>query len=226
MRIWRTALAKHMFPVLMSPRGRILTGEDAALGPVVRSARRSDFWLGDTGIGDGTSAAGTEKPMTDEVGRVLGLDADATAPVGGRRRDAHDFGGGFEEVDDVAATGALTSSQATVSTFGDCDSDLPLLGEAAAMDTDVLVDKGEPGIGVLGAVEHAGVVSVADEEGTSACSSEVRVDSFDSLSRGNSLAGEGKGDAGGVGSSIAYWMTSCGGRARGDIMIPGACEGS
>ena len=163
-----------------------MTGEDAALGPVVRSARRSDFWLGDTGIGVGTSAAGTEKPMTDEVGRVLGLDADAAAPVGVRRRDAHDFGGGFDIIDDVVggarAAGAVTSSQATVSTFGDCDSDLPLLGEAATMDNDVLVDKGDPGIGVLGAVEHAGVVSVADEEGTSACSSDVCVDSFDSLS--------------------------------------------
>jgi hypothetical protein len=40
------------------------------------------------------------------------------------------------------------------------------------------------------------------------------------------LAKEGKGEAGGVGSSIAFWMTSCGGRARGDIIIPGACAGS
>jgi len=34
------------------------------------------------------------------------------------------------------------------------------------------------------------------------------------------------GDAGGVGMSRAYWRTSGGGRARGDIMIPGAREGS
>jgi hypothetical protein len=40
------------------------------------------------------------------------------------------------------------------------------------------------------------------------------------------LAGEGNGEAGGVGSAIAFCTTSCGGRARGDIMIPGACDGS
>jgi len=86
-------------------------------------------------------------------------------------------------------------------------------------------------MGVSGAVEHAGVVSVADEEVTSACSGEVRVDTFDSPSLsswGNSLVreGGGEGEGGGVERSIAFYMTSCGGRARGDIMIPGASEGS
>ena len=188
MRIWRTALAKHMLPVLIIPRGRILVCKDGPLGPVVRSARRSDFWLGDTGIDEGASAAGIEKPTTDEVGRVLrALDDDAAVPVGGRRRDAHVFGDGFAVVCDTeggARVAAAVSSfgGATVSTFGDCGDDLPLLGEAAAIDNEVFVDRGDPGIGVSGAVEHAGVVSVADEEGTSVCSGDVRIGSFDSPS--------------------------------------------
>jgi hypothetical protein len=227
-----------MFPVLMSPRGRIFGGEDGALGPVVRSARRSDFLLGDTGIDDGGSMAGTEKPTTDEIGRALGaLDADASA--GDRRSDAHDLGGCFATVGNTAGgsvrlAGATICSLggATVSTFGDSGDDLPLLGEAAAIDNEVFVDRGDSGMGVSGAVEHAGVVSVADEEGTSACSGEVRVDTFNSpppsSSWGNSVfrEGGGEGEGGGVGRSIAFCMTSCGGRARGDIMIPGASEGS
>jgi hypothetical protein len=188
MRIWRTALAKHMFPVLISLRGRIFGGEDGALGPVVRSARRSDFWPGDTGIDDGVSVAGTEKPMTDEIGRALGA-LDADAPAGDRGSDAYDLGGCFTAVGSTAEGGvrlggAIISSLggATVSTFGDSGDDLPLLGEAAAIDNEVFVDRGDSGMGVSGAVELAGVVSVTDEEGTSACSGEVRVDTFNSPS--------------------------------------------
>jgi hypothetical protein len=70
----------------------------------------------------------------------------------------------------------------TVSTFGDCGEDLLLLGEVAAIDNDVFVDKGDSGIGVSGAVEHAGVVSVAEEDGGSESSGNTRVNSFDSLS--------------------------------------------
>ena len=109
---------------------------------------------------------------------------------------------------------------------------MPLLGEAAVIDNEVFVDRGDSGMGVSGAVEHAGVVSVVgDEEGTSACSGEVRIDTFNSPSSsswGNSLIreGRGEGEGGGVGRSIAFCMTSCGGRAQGDIMIPRASEGS
>jgi hypothetical protein len=133
------------------------------------------------------SAAGTEKPTTDETGRALG-DLDVNAPAGDRRSDAHDLGSCFVTVGDTAggkrvAGGAVSSlGGATVSTFGDCGDDLPLLGEAAAIDNEVFVDRGDSGIGVSGAVEHAGVVSVADEEGTSVCSGGVRVDTFNSPS--------------------------------------------
>ena len=203
------------------------------MGPVVRSARRSDFLLGDAGIDGGASVAGTEKPTTDEMGRALGA-LDADAPAGDRRSDAHDLGGSFAAVGNTAGgvrlAGTTISSLggATVSTFGDSGDDLPLLGETAAIDNEVFVDRGDSGMGVSGAVEHAGVVSVADEEGTSACSGEVRVDTFNSPSSSwvNFVVREGGGEGGGVGRSIAFCMTSCGGRARGDIMIPGASEGS
>jgi len=165
---------------------------------------------------------------------------DADAPAGDRRSDAHDLGGCFAAVGNTAEggvrlTGAIISSLdgATVSTFGDSGDNLPLLGEAAAIDNEVFVDRGDSGMGVSGAVEHAGVASVADEEGTSACSGEVRVDTFNSPSSsssswGNALVreGGGEGEGGGVGRSIAFCITSWGGRARGDIMIPGASEGS
>lgn len=115
------------------------------------------------------------------------MDADAAGSVDGRRRDAHDLGDGFvmvggttEGAARVASAAISSFNVATVSTFGDCGDDLPLLGDAAAIDNDVFVDKGDPGIGVSGAVEHAGVVSVPDEEGISACSGDVRIDSFDS----------------------------------------------
>jgi len=116
------------------------------------------------------------------------LDDDAAGPVGGRRREAHDFGFGFSIVGETtggeSSAGIAISSfdVATVSTFGDSGDAFPLVGEAAAIDNEVLVDRGDPGIGVSGAVEHAGVVSVADEEGISACSGDVRIDSFNSSS--------------------------------------------
>jgi hypothetical protein len=158
--------------------------------------------------------AGTEKPTTDGIGRALGA-LDADAPAGDRRSDAHDLGNCFAAVGNTAVggvrlAGATFSSLggANVSTFGDSGDDLPLLGEAAAIDNEVFVDRGYLGMGVLGAVVRAGVVSVADEEGTSACSGEVRVDTFNSPSSswGNSVVweGGGEGEEGGVGRSIAF----------------------
>ena len=46
--------------------------------------------------------------------------------------------------------------------FGDSGDDLPLLGEAAVINNEVFVDRGDSGTGVSRAVAHAGVVSVAD----------------------------------------------------------------
>ena len=84
----------------------------------------------------------------------------------------------------VRLAGATISSLggATVSTFGDSGDDLPQLGEAAAIDNEVFVDRENSGMCGSGAVEHAGVGSVADEEGISACSGEVCVNTINSLS--------------------------------------------
>lgn len=124
-----------------------------------------------------------EKPRTEEVGRVFGaLYADSDVPAG-RKRDAHDFGGAFDiaaevEVGSAArtvtdcSTRVVFSSQvngATSSTCGDCggtDDDLSLLGEVV-MEKEVFVDRGELGMGVPGAVEQPGVVSVAADDKTS-----------------------------------------------------------
>jgi hypothetical protein len=101
-------LAKHIFPVFTSPRGRIFGGRVDPIGTLWRSARRSDLLLGDTAT---VGVAGMEKPTTDEVGREFGDLADvADVPVG-RKRDAQDFWGGFDvdvdtEVDEEAEGGA------------------------------------------------------------------------------------------------------------------------
>lgn len=42
----------------------------------------------------------------------------------------------------------------------------PLEGDTAGIETEVLDDTGDPGIGVSAGVEDAGVVSVAEEEGS------------------------------------------------------------
>jgi len=129
------------------------------------------------------SAAGTEKPTTDETGRALG-DLDAEAPAGGRRSDAHDLGGCLSqsaiprEVKELGVglslhlVEQLSQLSETVRMTYLCWAKLP------PIDNEVFVDRGDSGIGVSGAVEHAGVVSVADEEGTSVCSGDVRIDTF------------------------------------------------
>lgn len=115
----------------------------------------------------------------------------------------------------------------------------PTAGDPVARDMDVFVDKGEPGTGVSGAVEHAGVVSVADDDGTSAGSgdSSFAGSSFTSSLRGTwTSCGESTatrcndfnlifGEAGGLGSCKAFCTTCSGGFARGEMMTPGASDG-
>lgn len=199
------------------------------------------------GIFEELSAAGMEIPTTEEVGKVFWNLDEALVSVG-RRRDAHDLRGVFGAKADIDATGVWEVADGagisgpstavafssdfggvTVSTCGDCggaDNDLPLLGEAAVIDNEVFVDKGDPGIGVSGAVEQAGVVSVVVDDRTSVRSGDEGTEPFKLSSTGNSSTTEGEGDTGGVDISMAFWMTSCGGRARGEMMMPGACEGS
>lgn len=160
------------------------------------------------------------------------MDADAGEPLfAGRRREAHDLGGALTTTGGASCSFSFSFSlSSTTPSAGDG------FPAAPEIDTDVLVDDGDPGT-----VEHAGVISasvVVDEGISSTCSGEESCNSgsfaADSRSAGNSFGGteagegarEGGGEGGGVGSSIAFSTTFCGGRAREDMMIPGAWEGS
>lgn len=230
-----------MLPVLISPLGRIFGAPPllAALGPEPdpatpdNRASNSDFLVGETAGPPGAdvaSAPGIENPTTEDVGRALGarpLGAVDDEPAG-RRRDAHDLGGclavagGAAEVDAGEVTAG--SSIAGAATVVDSVSGLARSGdedEAGASETEVFVDNGDPGTtGVSGAVEQAGVVvvSVAVAETSSAGSGDIVSSS--------GATGEGGGEGDGVRSSIALEMILCGGRARGEMMIPGAWVGS
>lgn len=86
---------------------------------------------------------------------------------------------------------------------------LPVMGEPAVTEIEVLDEIGEPGTGVSGAVEQAGVDSVADEEGTSAGSgdSSFVTSSTTSVCGGGSVSmtfGLIFGEGGGLGSCNAF----------------------
>lgn len=166
-----------------------------------------------------------EKPTTEEVGRVdLEVDAEPAGP--GRRREAHDLGAGFAG----AGAAGFCSGVGVAGAASGCAGAGFALGEGAAVtDSEVLDESGEPGMGVSGAVED----SVVEDEGISTCSggssSEARSVESGTSSLGSSSAttgGDGDGDGGGEGKSKAPSFTFVGGRARGDIIIPGAFAGS
>lgn len=81
----------------------------------------------------------------------------------------------------------------------------------------MLVDTGD----VTTDVSIPEVVSVADEDDTSMGSVEV-----DGVCRCKGSRGMGAGEAGGGGISRAFCLTLSGGRARGEMIIPGALDGS
>lgn len=106
------------------------------------------------------------------MGRAFDAFDEEAAPSAGRRREAQDFGGAL-----TGGRGAFSSAAggSAISTFGDgggIEDGLLASGEAAAIESEVLVDKGEDGMGVSGAVELADVVSVSPEECTAARSGE------------------------------------------------------
>ncbi|KAK7693861.1 hypothetical protein QCA50_003434 [Cerrena zonata] len=83
------------------------------------------------------------------------------------------------------------------------------MGEPAVTEIEVLDEIGEPGTGVSGAVEQAGVDSVADEEGISAGSgdSSFVTSSTTSVFGGGSVSmtfGLIFGEGGGLGSCSAF----------------------
>lgn len=88
--------------------------------------------------------------------------------------------------------------------------------DASAAEREVFVETGEVGEEVSGAVDVAGVVSVSAEQGAS-------IGAGVGARSGRTTVGAGEG--GGEGSASAFWMTSSGGRARGEMMTPGAVEG-
>lgn len=163
----------------------------------------------------------------EEVGRELGFEGDAASL---RRRDAHDgfgaaglagtgsAGGSWAGASTDCSAGAGTDSAATsgVATRSGCGGssnfDFP---DESATERDVFVDTGEVGMEVSGAVEVAGVVSVSAE----GVSIGVGVWAW------SGMTSVGGGEGGGEGSASAFWTTSSGGRARGEMMMPGAVEG-
>lgn len=90
----------------------------------------------------------------------------------------------------------------------------------AASETEVLVDTGVPGVGVSGIGEGD---PVADDDGTSGRSGELSRRSCTVLA---AICFGIDGEAGGVGSLTARWITLSDGYARCEIMIPGAELGS
>ena len=195
-----------------------------------KRASNSDFLGRDTAESAGedpTSVPGIENPTTEDMGRALGarpLGAVDEEPAG-RRRDAHDLGGCLVDTDagagEAEAGGGAASAgssvtevaSSSVSSFARSGDD----EEAGASDTEVLVDDGDLGTaGVSGAVEQAGVVVVVS----------VAVAAIDSVSTifssETGIWGEGGGDGDGVRNWIALEMMLCGGRARGEMIIPGA----
>lgn len=228
----------------------------APVGPVVNSESSSDFLEGETGRAVGVGSAGMENPTTDEVGRVFLVEVGADELPGvedeeGRRRDAQDFltrgtavataGAGAAVCADCdGADGgreAAGSLDAGAGASGACGPGS--LGEAPVRDIDVLVETGDPGmVGVS-------VVSVTDDEGTvelvlesscegdeissspAVCCSLLKVASLGGAGRPFTEAAGGRGgERGGVRSSSAPWTIPGGGRALGEMMIPGACDGS
>jgi hypothetical protein len=131
---------------------------------------------------------------------------------------------------------------------GSHDSDLDLTCECAvpAAETEVLEERGEAGTGGVSETVEISVSEEATVSGKSlrgdSAESEASLSSssgtafVDDGSRGavamtpggvaNGAASAGLGDSGGVGSRSALSRTSCGGRERGEKMIPGARDGS
>lgn len=160
----------------------------------------------------------------DEVGREFGFEGDESSL---RRRDAHDCfgavglacGGSVEGGSSRCSVGAGAMSSRGGATRSDNDGCLDTVFPGEATEREVWDEMGETATEVSGAVEVAEVVSVQVEEGTSVRSSGVGVGAWS----GRTSVGGGEG--GGEGRQSAPWMTSCGGQARGEMMIPGAVEG-
>jgi hypothetical protein len=200
-----------MFPALIRPLGWISATDppEFVFGPVVRREISSERWegvngslgcAGDFGVELETcDSAGMENPTIVDVGRAFLLDAD---PEEEESNEAHDFLTGG-----TAGVGAGVVSE-TVSV--------------------TVVVSGAEVISVSFCSEVRGSMEVFEETGEAECVW-VKV----SVSVGTSVSSAGVGSimtgggvTGGVGTSMALLIMSGGGRAKGEIMMPGAFAGS
>ena len=165
----------------------------------------------------------------DEMGRAFLVEE---AEDAGRRRDAQDFfTGGAAGVAAGSGTGtkgasssALFSSEGTDESFSEAG--VGFTSGLASVDIDVFVVAGDPGIvgvSAFSVTADDGTVELVCECGTASNRSVL-------VSRGTTELGSfffaARGDMGGVFESKASSTTLGGGQARGEMMIPGACDGS
>jgi hypothetical protein len=135
--------------------------------------------------------AGMEKPTTEDVGRALGFEGAAPSL---RRSEAQEglesavFGAGLAGVGETGTSrGIATTSEGCCEEIG-ISSDWRVIAHSglkgsvglvcvreSVTESEVFVDTGEAGMDVSGAVEVAGVVSVAVESGISTWSGGVGV---------------------------------------------------
>ena len=117
------------------------------------------------------------------------------------------------------------SSEGEISVFASAvAAATPLVGDSTGIDTEVAQEYGEPGTGVSAARDPDGVVSVVDDDGMPIGSGEPST-SLMTGGFGGSAIRRGLGEVGGVGRSNAFCTKSAGGKACGDIIIPGALSG-
>lgn len=136
-------------------------------------------------------------------------------------------------ITDEAASGVVVSPNpvsplvATTAGTAGMEAICSFVSEPPAPDTDVLVDIGDPGrVGTS-------VTSVTADEEMVELANIAIVESvlyfFSSCAKSSDGSATGTGfggDAGGVGRSNAFDMISSGGCARGEMIIPGAFDGS
>jgi hypothetical protein len=174
-----------------------------------------------------------EKPTMDEVGRAFLAEEPGEADEdAGWRRDAQDFftGGtagaaaGSGTGTEGASSSAFFSSEGADESFSEAG--VGVTSGLASVEIDVFVVAGDPGIvgvSALSVTADDGTVELVCECGTA--SNRSVVVSRDSTALG-SFFFAARGDMGGVFESRASSTTLGGGQALGEMMIPGACDGS
>ncbi len=157
--------------------------ETDASGPVVSKARRPGCLLGETTASDTTGVtdcAGIEKPMIVDLGSELPFDVGDDEPES-LSSDAHDFlTGGVCTSPITGALGEVVESskhKVDVSSSSE-ESFVVSASSGIEVDGDVLLDNGEPGVGVSVAEEQVEVDAVAEERRDSVTLDDERLESL------------------------------------------------